>query len=92
LEFLILVHCEGGIIPYGKNEFGLSPGLYFELYQKLLNPQNDRLFQLPKKGKAFEKKIHRKGACKTYFINKKVGYQFIGQMMPKVNRFPFVLL
>jgi hypothetical protein len=91
LEFLILVHCEGGIISYGENEFGLSPGLYFEMYQKLLNPQNNRLFQPPKYGKAFQKTIH-KGACKTYFVNKKVGYQFIGEMMPKVNRIPLVLL
>ena len=75
----------GGIINFEVNENGLNPGLYFETYQKFLNPENNLLFQQPKYGKPFKKDFHKKKKQYVYYYKSKVGHTLVGEMMPKVN-------
>ena len=83
---------KGGLIPFEENEFGLSSGLYLEMYQSLLSPDHKNMFQLPKYGKAFKKTLHKKKKEKeVLYVNQKVGHTYVGHFMPKVNITIYIL-
>ena len=53
------------MIPFQENKFGCNPGLTFELYLSLLNPDRDLLFQAPKRSSSkFD--IHSPGTKSFY--------------------------
>lgn len=77
----------GGVITFEANDLGLNSGRYLELYMQTLNPGNKNLFQRPKYGKKFRKRIHKDNKLKILYVNRKVGKVLVGKMMPKVNKY-----
>ena len=72
----------GGIILFQEDQFGFSPGLFFELFQSFLNNDSEYLFQTPKKK---SKKIDIDDLeSNELYLKSKVGENIVGGMMPKL--------
>ena len=74
---------KGGLILHEKNEFGINPGDYFELFLTKLEPSAKFLFSIPIQSNAKNFKIHKNP--KVWYTKNKCGKHSVAKAMPVLS-------